>query len=103
MPKRPRIELLTVEIASVRVDVREVVRNTYVAAARLRDTGAAAADAAHSFFLNAPPDELYAAAARLRAAAGHAVSLAGELMAGAGRLEQVASLFEASGQGETEV
>lgn len=85
------------------MDVREVVRSTYLAATRLRETGASAAEVAHGFFLNATADELAGAAARLRSSAAHAATLAGELMASAGRLEQVASVYEAAGQTETEV
>lgn len=85
------------------MDVREVVRNTYVTAARLRETGTNAAELAHSFFLNATANELTAAAARIRSVATHAAALAGELMASAGRLEQVAAMYEAGGQPDPEV
>jgi hypothetical protein len=103
MTKRKTVERLTVETSSVRVDVREVVRNAYVAGARIRDSGEIAAELVHGFFFNASADELAAAATSLRGIAAQVAAMSGELMASAGRLEQIASVYEASGEIAEEV
>lgn len=98
MPKRRPIATLTVELAALRSDIREGVHAGYVTAVRMRDLGQSAAELVHGFFLNAPSRELIAVSAHLRAIALQAATLASELMATAARFEQIASVYDASGQ-----
>ena len=103
MAKRRAVERLTIEISSVRVDVGEIVRGAYIAGIRIRDSGSVAAELVHGFFFSAAAGELTAAATHLRCIAAQVVAMSGELMASAGRLEQIASVYEASGATDEEV
>ena len=97
MAKRKAIEHVTVEGAALRVDVRETTALAHTAGQRLSHVGERAAEAAHELYHDARGDELRSGASELRSAAVHALALAAELMACAGRLEQTASVYEASG------
>jgi hypothetical protein len=94
--KRNTIHSITIETASVQQDVGRAFAAAATHARRIELVGNAAEKAAtNDAFRNAPPDDLEQRAAELRGHALHAVSAAVEMVAAAGRLEQLAEVWRA--------
>jgi hypothetical protein len=92
---RNTIEMVALEAASLRADVKEAIYAASVQGRMLAHIGHAADQAAVNYTGDATADELRACAARLRGAVLHGLVALAELQAQVGRLEQVASVREA--------
>ena len=96
MAKR-KVESLSVETASLRSDVKHTIQAACDASRRLAEIGYVAGGDVLEVFASAQAPELRSRATALRASAAHALALAAELYALSGKLEQVASVYEATG------
>lgn len=90
------VEVVSVETASLHSDVKATIQAACDASRRLAEVSDVAGKSVLEVFASALAPELRGRSTALRASAGHALALAAELYALAGRLEQVASTYEAA-------
>lgn len=97
--RKPSIARVQIETASLRYDVRETVAAGSRLGRLLAAIGEGADESLADLMGDADPETLRSRAARLRGAALHGAVVLADLQACAGRLEQIASVLEAAGQG----
>ena len=91
-----RVEVVRVEVESLYSDVKHTIMNVGQAARQLTELGDIAAGGVLEVFSSAKAPELRNRATAVRASAAQALALAAELYALSGRLDQVASTYEAA-------